>query len=58
MKIIRFLLPFLFVRNWFSGAWELSFARVVIFGAIIALSALGLMLVYIIQMPAVYTADV
>ena len=52
MKLLRFIVPFLFVRNWQSGAWELSQHRCVLFGAFIVLVVLGLGAAYILHLPA------
>jgi heme/copper-type cytochrome/quinol oxidase subunit 4 len=58
MKLARFLLPFLFVRNWHDGSWELSRARVTIFCAVCVLVTLSLIIAYILQAPVVYTKSV
>lgn len=55
MQILRFVLPFLFVRNWYDGSWELSRARLLIFGAGCGLILLSLLLAYVLQAPVVYT---
>lgn len=55
MRIFRFILPFLFERNWHTGAWELSRVRLIIFCAGIALCLLGLFVAYMLQAPVVYT---
>lgn len=55
MKILRFVFPFLFVRNWHDGSWELSRARIFIFGALALLCILGIALAYYLQNPVVYT---
>ena len=52
--MLRFVLPFLFVRNWHTGAWELSRARVIIFSALGVLFLLGILIAYILQMPVEY----
>jgi hypothetical protein len=54
MKFIRFVLPFLFVRNWVDGSWEFSRARFIIFGAIALLSIVALSIAYMLQAPVVY----
>jgi hypothetical protein len=56
MQVIRFIFPFLFVRNWHDGQWELSRARCVLFGLSLALVLVGIVLVYYLQAPVVYTA--
>lgn len=53
MKFIRFVFPFLFVRNWYTGAWELSRARLIIFSGIILMLFLGFCIAYLLQAPVV-----
>lgn len=53
-NIIRFVFPFLFVRNWHDGAWELSHTRLVLFVSIFFFVLLGLALAYYMQAPVVY----
>lgn len=53
MKFIRFVLPFLFVRNWYTGAWELSRPRLIIFSGIALMILLGLGIAYLLQAPVV-----
>jgi len=55
MKIIRFVLPFLFVRNWYDGSWELSRARIIIFSALMFLVMLSAIIAYMLQAPVIYT---
>jgi hypothetical protein len=55
MDILRFILPFLFVRNWYNGSWELSRARCILFSAFILFLVLGVGIVYLLQAPVVYT---
>ena len=55
MKIIRFVLPFLFVRNWYDGSWELSRARIIIFSALMLLVLLSAVIAYVLQAPVIYT---
>ncbi len=31
MRFLRTLLPFLFVRNWYTGDWEISRLRILLF---------------------------
>lgn len=54
MKILRFIFPFLFVRNWHTGAWEYSRSRVVLFVAGIVLVGVGLLVAYTLQAPVEY----
>lgn len=54
MKIIRFIFPFLFVRNWYTGSWEVSRTRMVFFVTVVALFLLGLLAAFILQLPVEY----
>lgn len=56
MRITRFILPFLFVRNWHDGSWELSRARSILFSAFVFLLVCGLLIAYMLQAPVVYTS--
>jgi hypothetical protein len=56
MKLTRFILPFLFVRNWHDGSWELSHTRMVLFGACALILIIGLIIAYILQAPVTYTS--
>lgn len=58
MKYIRFVFPFLFVRNWYDGSWELSRARVFIFSALGFLILLSLVIAYVLQAPVVYIKNI
>lgn len=57
MKIIRFILPFLFVRNWHNGTWELSRARLIAFTT--ALFFVGVLLVgaLYLQAPVEFSSE-
>ncbi len=57
MKALRFILPFLFVRNWHDGQWELSRARAILFGAFLTLVATSLIVAYILQAPILYVQE-
>jgi hypothetical protein len=57
MKILRFILPFLFVRNWYDGAWELSLARSILFSAALLLVVVALIIAYTLQAPVTYTSS-
>jgi hypothetical protein len=57
MRITRFVLPFLFVRNWHDGSWELSRARMILFTAFLILMFFGLIIAYTLQSPIVYTSS-
>jgi len=56
MHFIRFILPFLFVRNWHDGSWEFSRARGILFGIFLLFCILGLSIAYILQAPVVYVS--
>jgi hypothetical protein len=58
MELLRFVLPFLFVRNWHDGSWEISHTRAVLFGAIALIILVGTIIAYILQSPVVYTSSV
>lgn len=55
MRILRFIFPFLFVRNWYDGSWELSRARTIIVVALTLLVVLGVAIAYTLQSPVIYT---
>jgi len=55
MRIIRFIFPFLFVRNWHTGAHELSRARVVLTLAVLVLLGVALGIAFLLQAPVVYS---
>jgi hypothetical protein len=58
MHIIRFIFPFLFVRNWYNGQWELSRARLTLFMLTLLFLIMGILIAYILQMPVVYTSEI
>jgi len=58
MKILRFVLPFLFVRNWYDGVWEFSRARALIFGALIFLVSIAILIAYMLQSPVIYSNNI
>ncbi len=53
MKFIRFVLPFLFVRNWVNGSWEFSRPRFILFCAFLTLCVAALSIAYVLQAPVV-----
>lgn len=55
MKLLQFILPFLFVRNWHNGVWELSRSRCVLFVGFLTLLGLGLCAAYLLQAPIEYS---
>lgn len=56
MQLIRFILPFLFVRNWYSGSWEFSRARFVLFMVGVFFVCAGILIAYYLQTPVTYNA--
>lgn len=58
MKFTRFVFPFLFVRNWYDGSWKISLPRLIIFGAIFVLCALGVLIAYQLHAPSVYINEI
>jgi hypothetical protein len=56
MKLLRFVLPFLFVRNWHDGSWELSRARVFLVSLTLFIIGIGGIIAYILQAPVVYVS--
>jgi hypothetical protein len=56
MTILRFVFPFLFVRNWHDGSWEFSRARCVLFLIFVLMLFLGIVIAYNLQAPVVYSS--
>lgn len=56
MKLVRFVLPFLFTRNWYNGEWEVSKPRLVLFAAAAGLFGIGVLIAVVLQSPVVYTS--
>jgi len=54
MKFIQFVFSFLYVRDWYTGAHELSRPRLALFMGAIFLCLLGLLLIAILQAPTTY----
>jgi hypothetical protein len=54
MNIVRFIFPFLFVRNWHDGSWELSRARLILTLLTLGIVVVGIGIAYVLQMPVVY----
>ena len=57
MKILRFTLPFLFVRNWHDGSWELSRARFVLFLLAFTIVVVGIGVALVLQSPVMYSSQ-
>lgn len=56
-KLIEFLFPFLFERNWHSGELDWSRDRVVLFCGAIAFVLLGLLIIAFLQSPVEYVVN-
>ncbi len=56
LKIVRFVFPFLFVRNWFDGTWELSRPRLILGITGLSLFFLAFLIAYYLQLPVEYIA--
>lgn len=54
MQLFRFVFPFLYTRNWYTGAHELSRPRVVLFAGMLFLILLGILIIAFLQAPIVY----
>ncbi len=57
MNIVRFVFPFLFVRNWQNGLWEFSRARFVLSLLFLSLLIMGILIAYTLQSPVRYSAS-
>lgn len=57
MSFFRFIFPFLFVRNWYDGTWEISRVRLIFFCGLVMFILIGVGVAYMLQMPVVYTAS-
>ena len=56
MQFLRVLLPFLFVRNWYTGDWELSRLRLALFLVFLVLFGLFITAIIVLQAPVEYSA--
>ena len=54
MKLLRFLFPFLFTRNWHTGQHEVSRPRAILFCGAVTLIVLGLVIAFLLQLPVEY----
>jgi len=52
---LRKILPFLYIRNWYSGQFELSIPRVVILGSILFLLVIFFTVAYALGKPLIYS---
>ena len=57
MKIVRFIFPFLFIRNWHDGSWELSSMRLFLLGAFVLVLVFGMLAIHILQAPVTYSSS-
>ena len=55
MKLLRFIFPFLFKRNWYDGSWEISRTRLIVFIVCITLFLVAIALMYMLQSPVEYS---
>lgn len=55
MRLSRFLFPFLYARNWYTGEYELSQMRVALFGGMLFLIVLAVLIVAFLQAPIEYS---
>jgi len=58
MRFLRFVFPFLFVRNWHEGNYEISRDRLVLFLVAIGFVLLGILIIAFLQSPVEYAANV
>lgn len=56
MKLLQFIFPFLFVRNWYNGSFEFSRTRFALFVALVAMVCVGIGIVYFLQLTIVYSS--
>lgn len=54
MKLLRFILPFLFTRNWHDGSWEISRPRLIACIGVTIFFVVGILIAYIMQSPVEY----
>lgn len=54
MDFIRYVFGFLYIRNWHTGAKELSRQRLYWFMGIIVFFGISAILIYIAQSPVIY----
>lgn len=58
MQLLKFLFPFLFVRNWHSGEEEISRPRMFAFCTAVGFILIGVIAIAILQMPVEYTQGI
>lgn len=54
MNFFRYIFRFLYVRNWHTGAWELSRRRVYWFTGVSVILVITILLIFFAQLPVVY----
>lgn len=54
MKFIRFVFSFLYIRNGYTGQWELSRTRLISFGVSLFLLVLFIISALLLQAPVEY----
>jgi hypothetical protein len=57
LRFVRFVIPFLFVRNWHTGAWEISPVRAILVSGLLFLLVSGFLIAYELQKPIEYVRD-
>lgn len=57
MGIFRFVFSFLYTRNWYSGEYELSRPRMILFVAMLFLIGIALLVIAYLQTPVTYSAQ-
>lgn len=58
MRFVRILLPFLFVRNWYTGELEMSQNRLLLFSLFLVLFFLAIVIVLGLGAPVEYAATI
>lgn len=57
-RLFRFLFPFLFMRNWHEGGYEISRDRLVLFLVAVGFVFIGLTIIVFLQSPVEYTQTI
>ena len=58
MRIIRIFFPFLFVRNWYTGSFEISYARLILFGVSLILFFVAIAIIIVLKAPVEYSSTI
>ncbi len=56
MRILKFIAPFLFARNWYTGERELSRTRIWLFVGFLVLFGIGTVIIIVLNAPVEYAA--